>query len=292
MTSCSVFLLFPKGDDYSSIHEWPLFTALNEVSDCHLQAYSRKQDFIHIMHGCANDEDTRLILILGSDDEWSFLEKALAHHPQCTIGKATAPYGFYARMNARVHIAGISPTEEAMLHLAKEATNYCKTLAPRSLNTLSNSVGTVLKKEGLTIASAESCTGGLISKTLTDIAGSSAYVKGGICTYTPLTKQQLLGVPASTITSHGVVSQETAHAMAIGVQSLFAADLALSTTGVAGPGNDSEDNPEGLVYIGIAVKDTVQVVQFHATDETLFIDREYIRQRTVAVALQQLLKQL
>jgi nicotinamide-nucleotide amidase len=105
---------------------------------------------------------------------------------------------------------------------------------------------------GLKVATAESCTGGLVAGALTDIAGSSDVVDSGFVTYSNEAKQQMLGVPADTIEKHGAVSRETAEAMARGALGNANADLAVAITGIAGPGGGSPDKPVGLVHFAAA----------------------------------------
>ena len=107
---------------------------------------------------------------------------------------------------------------------------------------------------GLHIATAESCTGGLIAGTLTEIAGSSDVVDRGFVTYSNAAKTQMLGVPADLIARHGAVSEEVARAMAEGAPERAGAELAVAVTGVAGPGGGSAAKPVGLVHFGCAVK--------------------------------------
>lgn len=109
------------------------------------------------------------------------------------------------------------------------------------------------KAEGLMIATAESCTGGMVSAALTDIAGSSAVVERGYVTYTNLAKQQMLGVKAATLEAVGAVSEEVAREMASGALANSAAQVAVSITGIAGPGG-SDHKPEGRVCFGIATE--------------------------------------
>ena len=108
------------------------------------------------------------------------------------------------------------------------------------------------KAKKLTIATAESCTGGLVAGALTDIAGSSAVVDRGFVTYTNEAKQQMLGVPAETLRVHGAVSRPTAEAMAKGALAHSPADLAVSITGIAGPGGGSAEKPVGRVHFAVA----------------------------------------
>lgn len=108
------------------------------------------------------------------------------------------------------------------------------------------------RARGLKVATAESCTGGLVVGALTDIAGSSDVVDRGFITYSNQAKQQMLGVPAATIEKHGAVSRETAEAMARGALGNADADLVVAVTGIAGPGGGSADKPVGLVHFAAA----------------------------------------
>jgi nicotinamide-nucleotide amidase len=108
------------------------------------------------------------------------------------------------------------------------------------------------KSKKLMVATAESCTGGLVAGALTDIAGSSAVVDRGFVTYTNDAKHQMLGVPTATIERHGAVSRETAEAMVRGTLGHASADLAVSVTGIAGPGGGTVDKPVGLVHFAAA----------------------------------------
>lgn len=120
---------------------------------------------------------------------------------------------------------------------------------------LSRRVGAALIAAEKTICAAESCTGGLILSSLTDCAGSSAYVAGGVVSYSNEAKMKLLAVPEDMMIAHGAVSEETAAAMARGALALFDADFALSVTGIAGPGGGTAQKPVGLTYIGLAGAD-------------------------------------
>lgn len=104
----------------------------------------------------------------------------------------------------------------------------------------------------LTVAVAESCTGGLLAATLTEVPGSSGYFVGGVVSYADALKADLLDVPAGTIAAHGAVSAQVARAMAAGVRDRTGAALAASVTGIAGPDGGSAQKPVGLTYIGIA----------------------------------------
>lgn len=120
-----------------------------------------------------------------------------------------------------------------------------------------------LREKHLTIATAESCTGGLAAKRLTDVPGASAAMLGGVVGYTNGVKERALAVPHETLEVHGAVSEETAGAMALGAAALTGADMGLSVTGVAGPDRDDRGNAVGTVYIALAQKGEVTVRLLH-----------------------------
>ena len=113
----------------------------------------------------------------------------------------------------------------------------------------------ISRARGLRVATAESCTGGLVAGALTEIAGSSDVVECGFVTYSNAAKQAMLGVPASTLKRHGAVSAQTADAMAAGALKNSHADLAVAITGIAGPGGGTRNKPVGLVYFAAASRD-------------------------------------
>ncbi|MCS7239909.1 MAG: CinA family protein [Candidatus Bipolaricaulota bacterium] len=113
-------------------------------------------------------------------------------------------------------------------------------------------VGELLRARGLTLAVAESCTGGLLGMRLTEVPGASDYFRGGLIAYSNAVKQELLGVPGEVLAKHGAVSPECARAMAEGARRLFRVDLALAITGIAGPTGGTPEKPVGLVYIALA----------------------------------------
>jgi nicotinamide-nucleotide amidase len=118
--------------------------------------------------------------------------------------------------------------------------------------TLESTVGRLLKERGDTLALAESCTGGLLAKRLTDVAGSSAYLKEGLITYSNESKERMLGVPHDLIMEHGAVSEPVARQMAEGARKIAGADYGLSVTGIAGPDGGTEEKPVGLVFVGLS----------------------------------------
>ena len=117
---------------------------------------------------------------------------------------------------------------------------------------LEEMVGQQLLAQGLTIACAESCTGGLLTSRLTDIAGSSAYVMGSVVSYTNRIKETLVGVQHETLLAHGAVSEETAREMAEGIRRAIKTDIGVGITGIAGPGGGTKEKPVGLVFIAVS----------------------------------------
>jgi PncC family amidohydrolase len=127
---------------------------------------------------------------------------------------------------------------------------------------LERTVGQMLLAQHLTLATAESCTGGLIGQRLTNVPGSSVYFPGGIIAYSNEVKEKLLHVSHITLETHGAVSSETACEMARGARRALGADLAVSVTGIAGPDGGTPEKPVGLVYIALAAEDHEQVARF------------------------------
>jgi PncC family amidohydrolase len=121
--------------------------------------------------------------------------------------------------------------------------------------TLEVTVGKLLLARGLTLALAESCTGGLVSHRLTEVAGSSDYFRGAVVAYANEVKRQLLGVRQGTLDVHGAVSAETALEMARGARRALGTDVGLSVTGIAGPGGGKPGKPVGLVFVALAADD-------------------------------------
>ncbi len=148
------------------------------------------------------------------------------------------------------------------------------------LRQLSQELGEQLIQHRLTLSLAESCTGGLLASILTDIPGSSHYVAGGVVSYSNEAKMQVLGVRPETLEAHGAVSAETAAEMARGVRALLHSDLAISVTGIAGPGGGTPEKPVGLVYLHLSSQD-VEWGEMHIWPH----DRIGNKQATVAAGL-------
>ncbi len=137
---------------------------------------------------------------------------------------------------------------------------------------------------GRTVAVAESCTGGLMAARLTDRAGSSAYVLGGVVVYSDAAKTGFADVPAELIARHGAVSPEVAAALADGAAARFGAQLGIGITGIAGPGGGSEEKPVGTVCLSVAHAGAARI------DRTVLLpgNREQVRERTTTVAMHML----
>lgn len=148
---------------------------------------------------------------------------------------------------------------------------------------LANALLQACQKRGIMLATAESCTGGMIIAALTDIAGSSAIVDRGFITYSNEAKMDMLGVSAATLEAHGAVSRETAVEMATGALARSRAGLTLAVTGIAGPGGGSAEKRVGLVWFGVGLGG-----QSVTAEHKLFPDkgRDFIRQETVRYALE------
>ncbi|MGM9645599.1 MAG: CinA family protein [Eubacteriales bacterium] len=143
----------------------------------------------------------------------------------------------------------------------------------------------LLRIKNLTLSSAESCTGGLISKMITDVAGCSDVFEGGVVSYSNDVKMKLLGVKPQTLEKHGAVSAETAKEMALGVRLACMADIGISTTGIAGPTGGTKEKPVGTVYIGISFGDVCE-------SGLLSINPDYSREKIRSIAAQKILELL
>ena len=146
---------------------------------------------------------------------------------------------------------------------------------------LEDAVGKLLSERKLTLAIAESCTGGLIADRITNVSGSSEYFERGIITYSNKSKVDALGVPSELINQHGAVSKEVAEVMALGIRTRSNTDIGISTTGIAGPTGGSPEKPIGLVWIGYSDKNETIALQFNFGGE-----RRIIKERAAQAALE------
>lgn len=154
-------------------------------------------------------------------------------------------------------------------------------------DSLEHALGVILKEKGMTLAAAESCTGGEIAHLVTKVPGSSAYFLGSVTSYAVAVKEKILGVPHETIEKYGVVSAQVASAMADGVRRLLGSDYAVATTGFAGPGGGDERWPEGTVWVAVSSEKGTDAVRFEYHN-----DRTRNIQRFAASALHFLLKKI
>lgn len=192
----------------------------------------------------------------------------------------------HAILSVRVLAYGPSP-EEARELLRADTDEIRRRLGTivfgEGDDTLEAVVARLLIEQHKTIATAESCTGGLLAKRLTDIPGSSAYFLRGYVTYADDAKVELVGVPAELISQHGAVSEPVAKAMALGCRAAAGSDYALSITGIAGPtGGSPPEKPVGLVYIGLAHSAGVETLRFLCGEH---LTRDEIRDRSCKTAL-------
>ena len=144
-----------------------------------------------------------------------------------------------------------------------------------------------LQERNYTVATAESCTGGLVAGTILNVSGASAVFNEGYITYSNEAKNRILGVSKATLECFGAVSEETAREMAEGVAKVADADVGISTTGIAGPGGGTPEKPVGLIYVGCFVRNRTYVKELRLTG-----NREENRQKTVQEALEFVLNKI
>nr|MDQ3736729.1 competence/damage-inducible protein A [Actinomycetota bacterium] len=185
-------------------------------------------------------------------------ESALAEKVQDLLDASdptVAPLAGQGKVRLRITTRAAT-TEEAEEKIAPVADEILSRLGDyyfgENDETLESAIGKLLTGRGETLALAESCTGGLLAKRLTDRAGSSAFFTEGLVTYSNEAKERLLGVPHELLVQHGAVSEPVAKAMAEGVRKTAGTDYGLSVTGVAGPDGGTEEKPVGLVFVGIS----------------------------------------
>lgn len=189
-------------------------------------------------------------------------------------------------ITVRIQAWGADPVEAERLmdaDVSEVRRRLGRSVFGRGDDTLAVAVGRHLMQLGKTLATAESCTGGLLAKQLTDVPGSSAYFLRGYVAYSNEAKTALLGVPAALIEAKGAVSEAVARAMALGCRAEAGTDLALSITGIAGPtGGTPPDKPVGLVYVGLADSNRVETKRLLVGDH---LSRYEIRDRGCKAAL-------
>ena len=153
----------------------------------------------------------------------------------------------------------------------------------------------LLSDKGKKAATAESCTGGLLSAAITSVSGSSEVFEMGVCSYANSVKEKALGVDPQTLERYGAVSEQVAKEMAQGIMKAAASDFGVSTTGIAGPTGGSVEKPVGTVWIGVGTKTSCHAERFLFGTENCpeeLTEREYIRQQAVCKALELLQKEI
>lgn len=287
-----IILLTSASDNTTITSIKQVLPTLQNIAPATVLNVSNFDEFLKILHNCANDFYCKTIIAIGKvfyDRYCNIIEeKSSLIIDQPTTLPSTKPAIKYYRLNTSTHLLSLINMSSQQSILFSILEQYYRVVDDSVLSALSSQIGTLLKEHHLTIATGESCTGGLLTKVLTDISGSSAYVLGGVCTYTAYEKQHILNVSQETLASYGIVSSETAEAMSRGVQKLFNANIAVSTTGVAGPGADSDGNPEGLVYIGLTINDCCKTYKYSAPLHTYLLDRDAIRKSCAVFVLQKI----
>ena len=203
---------------------------------------------------------SRTLKIFGMGE--SKMESLLREEMNAMTNPTLAPYAKEGECELR--ITAKAPTEAEAQTLLAPAVEEDREMIGElvygiDVPNLEQVVFTLLKEKGLTIGCAESCTGGLIAKRLTDLSGVSSVFKGGVVSYTNEVKHTVLGVPQSLLEEHGAVSAPVAAAMAEGARKLLGCDIALSSTGVAGPDKDDRGNEVGTMFVAIATPEGTHV---------------------------------
>jgi nicotinamide-nucleotide amidase len=185
----------------------------------------------------------------------SNMEAILHDQMACMQNPTIAPYAGTGECYVRITAKAATP-EEAEEMLAPVVEDVCRQLGDYvygvDVDSLEQVVTDALKERGMTLAVAESCTGGLLSKRLTDLPGVSQCYLGGVCSYSNSVKEKILGVSAHDLETVGAVSETVARQMAEGVIRALGSDIGVGITGIAGPGGGSEEKPVGLVYIAVS----------------------------------------
>ena len=207
---------------------------------------------------------SRTLRIFGLGE--SGVEQLLRDKMNALTNPTLAPYAKEGEVELRI-TAKADTVEQAQAMIAPVEQEVRAMLGDQiygaDVSSLEEVVVPLLARKGLTLGTAESCTGGLIAKRITDVPGASAVLRGGVVSYTNAVKNNVLGVSQELLDSQGAVCGEVARQMALGAREVLGCDLAVSTTGVAGPDSDDRGNPVGLVYVALATPQGCQVVELH-----------------------------
>jgi nicotinamide-nucleotide amidase len=208
--------------------------------------------------------------------------------PDSGITLAFLPSPFGVRLRITVKAKTIDEAEHSIRNVeAKLRSKVEKYIYASGDKELEDIIGALLKERKLTLAVAESCTGGLIIDRITNVPGSSEYFEHGSVTYNNKSKIHELGVPSDFIKQYGAVSRQVAGAMAFGIRTKSNADIGISTTGIAGPTGSSAEKPVGLIWIGYSDKDETFALQFNFGGE-----RRIIKERAAQAALELLRRRI
>ncbi|MBQ3055132.1 MAG: competence/damage-inducible protein A [Oscillospiraceae bacterium] len=216
----------------------------------------------------------------------SSVEDKVRHIAEHMTNPTLAPYAKEGETLLRV--TGRAENEEAADALTRPVIDQVYEILGEyiygmDVPSLADVVFRLLKEQGLTLATAESCTGGLLSKMITDLPGVSEVFLGGVCAYQNEIKEQLLGVPHEILETKGAVSEECAAALAEGARKTLGADIGVGITGIAGPGGGTEEKPVGTVYVAVANEKETRVVKSRGHR-----DRGTIRNMAALTALDQI----
>jgi len=237
--------------------------------------------FLQQRFPAVQNKQSRIIRIsgLGESTVNDKIKDFIYENKHLNIGIYASPEDIQIQLNA------IGKTSRESITILDKATEQLKDILGNYIfgfnqQSLEEIIGIMLKEKGLTLAVAESCTGGMLGEIITSIPGSSDYFKGGIISYDGEIKEKLLRVPRETMIKYGQVSEQVARAMAQGVRKQCLSDIGISITGIAGPGGGSPAKPVGLVYIALA-DERQTIVQEHQLRK----DRHTIRLRSARRAL-------
>ena len=216
----------------------------------------------------------------------SALAEKIAPHIKIPENVRLAYLPWYGGVDLRIIATG--QTDEDAAQAAEEPAARLRELAGKYIFgegelTLEELVGKLLRERNEKLATAESCTAGLLAGKIADVPGSSGYFERGVVTYSNRSKTELLGVPQETIEKFGAVSAETAEAMAVGIREKAATDYGLAVTGIAGPEGGTEEKPVGTVFVAVATEEAVVSRKF-----MMARDRQVNRNRSVYAALEML----
>ncbi len=207
---------------------------------------------------------SRTLKIFGMGE--SAVEAKLRDRMNALTNPTLAPYAKTGEVELRI-TAKAATVEEARALIVPVEEEVRHTFGPlvygADVASMEEVVLGLLKEKGLTMGTAESCTGGLVAKRLTDLSGASAVFKGGVVSYTNEVKAGVLGVPQEMLDEFGAVSAQVAQAMAQGARKVLGCDLAVSLTGVAGPNPDDRNNPVGLIYVALDTPEGTRVRELH-----------------------------